>query len=201
LPHIDAGKTTLPSAYFITQGKPTKSAILTKAQRKWTGWNRKEKGDHYRFRRHDCLLERPQNQYNDTPGHVDFTAEVRKITQSLRRRHHCFWIAEEGVQSQSETVWRQADKYKVPRLCFVNKMDKLGADFLATVKSIEDRLGANPLIMVLPIGGRTNIQGYSALDEMKAYIWGSDELGAEFEVTDEFRPKWRTSQEIQAQIN
>ena len=93
--------------------------------------------------------------------------------------------AEEGVQSQSETVWRQADKYKVPRLCFVNKMDKLGADFLATVKSIEDRLGANPLIMVLPIGAEQTFKGIVHLLEMKAYIWGSDELGAKFDVTDE----------------
>ena len=119
----------------------------------------------------------------DTPGHVDFTAEVER---SLRVLDGGITVldAEEGVQSQSETVWRQADKYKVPRLCFVNKMDKLGADFLATVKSIEDRLGANPLIMVLPIGAENTFKGIVHLMEKKAYIWGSDELGAKFEVTD-----------------
>ena len=120
----------------------------------------------------------------DTPGHVDFTAEVER---SLRVLDGGITVldAEEGVQSQSETVWRQADKYKVPRLCFVNKMDKLGADFLATVKSIEDRLGANPLIMILPIGSEQTFRGVVHLLEMKAYIWGIDELGAKFEVTDE----------------
>jgi elongation factor G len=119
----------------------------------------------------------------DTPGHVDFTAEVER---SLRVLDGGITVldAEEGVQSQSETVWRQADKYKVPRLCFVNKMDKLGADFLATIKSIEDRLGANPLIMVLPIGAENTFKGIVHLMEMKAYIWGGEELGAKFEVTD-----------------
>ncbi len=92
--------------------------------------------------------------------------------------------AEEGVQSQSETVWRQADKYSVPRICFVNKMDKLGADFLATVKSIEERLGANTLIMVLPIGAENTFKGIVHLMEMKAYVWNGEELGAKFEITD-----------------
>src|SRR3989337_307046 len=87
----------------------------------------------------------------DTPGHVDFTAEVER---SLRVLDGAVTVldAEEGVQSQSETVWRQADKYKVPRICFINKMDKLGADYYQTLKSIRHRLGANPAIMVLPIG-------------------------------------------------
>ena len=93
--------------------------------------------------------------------------------------------AEEGVQSQSETVWRQADKYKVPRLCFVNKMDKLGADFLATVKSIEDRLGANPAIMVLPIGSENTYVGNVDLLTRTSFIWGSDELGAKYDVKEE----------------
>src|SRR5581483_6540070 len=113
-------------------------------------------------------------------GHVDFTAEVER---SLRVLDGGITVldAEEGVQSQSETVWRQADKYKVPRLCFVNKMDKLGADFFATIKSIEDRLGANPAIMVLPIGVEQEFKGTVDLLNRKSYIWGSDELGAKFE--------------------
>ena len=120
----------------------------------------------------------------DTPGHVDFTAEVER---SLRVLDGGITVldAEEGVQSQSETVWRQADKYKVPRLCFVNKMDKLGADFLATVKSIEERLGANPAIMVLPIGAEHSFIGTVDLISRKSYIWGADELGAKYEVSDE----------------
>ena len=120
----------------------------------------------------------------DTPGHVDFTAEVER---SLRVLDGGITVldAEEGVQSQSETVWRQADKYKVPRICFVNKMDKLGADFLATVKSIEEKLGANPAIMVLPIGAESAFKGIYDLLHRKSVIWSGEELGAKFDVTDE----------------
>ncbi|MBI2074494.1 MAG: elongation factor G [Candidatus Levybacteria bacterium] len=120
----------------------------------------------------------------DTPGHVDFTAEVER---SLRVLDGGITVldAEEGVQSQSETVWRQADKYKVPRICFINKMDKLGADFVATIKSIEDRLGANTAIMVLPIGVESSFKGIVDLLTRKVYIWGSDELGAKYDVSDE----------------
>src|SRR5471030_3347512 len=119
----------------------------------------------------------------DTPGHVDFTAEVER---SLRVLDGGITVldAEEGVQSQSETVWRQADKYKVPRICFVNKMDKLGADFLATIKSIEEKLGANCAIMVLPIGAENTYVGTVDLLSQKAFVWGSDELGAKYDVTD-----------------
>lgn len=120
----------------------------------------------------------------DTPGHVDFTAEVER---SLRVLDGGITVldAEEGVQSQSETVWRQADKYHVPRICFVNKMDKLGADFFATIKSIEDRLGASPAIMVLPIGVESSFKGVVDLLSRKALIWGSGELGAKYDLTHE----------------
>lgn len=120
----------------------------------------------------------------DTPGHVDFTAEVER---SLRVLDGGITVldAEEGVQSQSETVWRQADKYKVPRICFVNKMDKLGADFLATVKSIVERLGANPAIMVLPIGSESTFVGTVDLLTRKSNVWGLEGLGAKYEVLDE----------------
>jgi len=120
----------------------------------------------------------------DTPGHVDFTAEVER---SLRVLDGGITVldAEEGVQSQSETVWRQADKYKVPRICFINKMDKLGADFLATVKSIEDRLGANPAIMVLPIGAEATFKGVYDLLTRKSIIWSGEELGAKYKISDE----------------
>lgn len=120
----------------------------------------------------------------DTPGHVDFTAEVER---SLRVLDGAVTVldAEEGVQSQSETVWRQADKYHVPRICFINKMDKLGADFLKTVASIEKRLGANPCIMVLPIGAENEFVGVIDLLNMKALTWGGEELGAKYETSDE----------------
>ncbi len=120
----------------------------------------------------------------DTPGHVDFTAEVER---SLRVLDGAVTVldAEEGVQSQSETVWRQADKYHVPRICFINKMDKLGADFLKTVKSIENRLGANPIIMVLPIGAENEFRGVVDLLNMKSLTWTNEELGATYDVSDE----------------
>ncbi len=120
----------------------------------------------------------------DTPGHVDFTAEVER---SLRVLDGGITVldAEEGVQSQSETVWRQADKYKVPRLCFVNKMDKLGADFHRTVQTIKDRLGANTVVLTLPIGKEKSFKGVIDLLTKKALIWGSDELGAAYDISDE----------------
>ncbi|MBI3956211.1 elongation factor G, partial [Candidatus Gottesmanbacteria bacterium] len=116
----------------------------------------------------------------DTPGHVDFTAEVER---SLRVLDGGITVldAEEGVQSQSETVWHQADKYNVPRLCFINKMDKIGADFRATIASIEERLGARTAIMVVPIGREHEFRGIVDLLTKKAYVWGSDELGATFD--------------------
>jgi elongation factor G len=116
----------------------------------------------------------------DTPGHVDFTAEVER---SLRVLDGGITVldAEEGVQSQSETVWHQADKYRVPRLCFINKMDKIGADFRATIASIEERLGARTAIMVVPIGREHEFKGIVDLLPRKAYVWGGDELGAKFE--------------------
>jgi elongation factor G len=120
----------------------------------------------------------------DTPGHVDFTAEVER---SLRVLDGAITVldAEEGVQSQSETVWRQADKYNVPRICFVNKMDKLGADYEKTIQSVVDRLGANPITVGLPIGAENDFKGiYHVLDQ-KSYIWSGEELGAKFDVLDE----------------
>ena len=120
----------------------------------------------------------------DTPGHVDFTAEVERALRVLDGGITVL-DAEEGVQSQSETVWHQADKYKVPRICFINKMDKVGADFLKTVNSIVKRLGANPAIMVLPIGAENTFKGTVDLLTRKSYVWGSDELGAKFDVLDE----------------
>ncbi len=190
--HIDAGKTTTTERILFYTGRTYKIGDIDEGttvmdwmeQEKERGitivsaattafWTHSQLGgDEYRIN------------IIDTPGHVDFTAEVER---SLRVLDGGITVldAEEGVQSQSETVWRQADKYKVPRICFVNKMDKLGADFLATVKSIEDRLGANPAIMVLPIGVESTFKGIVDLLSRKSYIWGSDELGAKYEVKDE----------------
>jgi elongation factor G len=194
--HIDAGKTTTTERILYYTGKTYKigdidegSTVMDWMQEErergitivsaattayWvrSELNAKEKENPYRFN------------IIDTPGHVDFTAEVER---SLRVLDGGITVldAEEGVQSQSETVWRQADKYKVPRICFVNKMDKLGADFLATVKSIEDRLGANTAIMVLPIGAESNIKGVYDLLMKKSIVWTGEELGAKYDISDD----------------
>ncbi len=182
--HIDAGKTTTTERILFYTGKTYKIGDIDEGntQMDWME-QEKERGITIVSAATTAFWKDYRVNIIDTPGHVDFTAEVER---SLRVLDGGITVldAEEGVQSQSETVWRQADKYKVPRLCFVNKMDKLGADFLATVKSIEDRLGANTLIMVLPIGVESSFTGIVHLMEMKAYIWKNDNLGAEFEVTD-----------------
>ena len=183
--HIDAGKTTTTERILFYTGKTYKIGDIDEGntQMDWMEQER-ERGITIVSAATTAFWNDYRINIIDTPGHVDFTAEVER---SLRVLDGGITVldAEEGVQSQSETVWRQADKYKVPRLCFVNKMDKLGADFLATVRSIEERLGANPLIMVLPIGSESTFKGIVHLLEMKSYIWGGEELGAKFEVTDE----------------
>ncbi|OGH21285.1 MAG: translation elongation factor G [Candidatus Levybacteria bacterium RIFCSPLOWO2_01_FULL_38_13] len=194
--HIDAGKTTTTERILFYTGKTYKIGDIDAGttQMDWMA-QEKERGitivsaattTYWTHTSQSSAGREDPYRINiiDTPGHVDFTAEVER---SLRVLDGGITVldAEEGVQSQSETVWRQADKYKVPRICFINKMDKLGADFLATVKSIEDRLGANPAIMVLPIGVEQTFKGIVDLLSRKSYIWGSDQLGAKFEISDE----------------
>ncbi|GAA5122218.1 elongation factor G [Haloechinothrix salitolerans] len=120
----------------------------------------------------------------DTPGHVDFTVEVERSLRVLDGAVAVF-DGKEGVEPQSEQVWRQADKYEVPRICFINKMDKLGADFYFTVKTIEDRLGARPLVIQLPIGAESDFQGVVDLVAMKALTWRGDvKKGEQYEIED-----------------
>jgi elongation factor G len=182
--HIDAGKTTTTERILFYTGKTYKIGDIDEGntQMDWME-QEKERGITIVSAATTAFWKDYRINIIDTPGHVDFTAEVER---SLRVLDGGITVldAEEGVQSQSETVWRQADKYKVPRICFVNKMDKLGADFLHTVKTIEDRLGANPIIMALPIGSENTFIGIVHLMEMKAYIWENDNLGAKFQVTD-----------------
>ena len=115
----------------------------------------------------------------DTPGHVDFTIEVERSLRVLDGSV-CVFDSVAGVEPQSETVWRQADKYGVPRMCFVNKMDRVGADFYRCVDMIVDRLGANPLVLQLPLGSEANFKGVIDLIEMKAIVWQEETLGAKF---------------------
>ena len=119
----------------------------------------------------------------DTPGHVDFTIEVERSLKVLDGAVAVFdGVA--GVEPQSETVWRQADKYKVPRLCFVNKLDRTGADFFRCVEMIKERLGSKPLVLQLPVGLEANLKGVVDLIKMKAIVWKDEKLGAEYEITD-----------------
>ena len=183
--HIDAGKTTTTERILFYTGRTYKIGDIDEGntQMDWMDQER-ERGITIVSAATTAFWKDHRINIIDTPGHVDFTAEVER---SLRVLDGGITVldAEEGVQSQSETVWRQADKYKVPRLCFVNKMDKLGADFLKTVKSVEQRLGANPAIMVLPIGAENTYKGNVDLLTRQTIVWGSDELGAKFEVSDE----------------
>ncbi len=192
--HIDAGKTTTTERILFYTGKSYKMGDIDEGttQMDWME-QEKERGITIMSAATTAFwtptLPGPvdQSEYRiniiDTPGHVDFTAEVER---SLRVLDGGITIldAEEGVQSQSETVWHQADKYNVPRLCFVNKMDKMGADFLATVNDIRDRLGANPAVMTLPIGVEASFSGVVLLLDQKALIWKSDKTGAKYDVVD-----------------
>src|SRR5690606_6888 len=119
----------------------------------------------------------------DTPGHVDFTIEVER---SLRVLDGAVALldANAGVEPQTETVWRQADKYRVPRMIFVNKMDKLGADFYRCVEMVKTRLGAKPLVMQLPVGAESDLAGCVDLIKMKALIWRGESLGAAWDEVD-----------------
>ena len=159
-----------------------------KARPSWTGWS-KSKSAASLSRRPRTTAHWNDHTINiiDTPGHVDFTVEVERSLRVLDGAVAVF-DAVSGVEPQSETVWRQADKYGVPRICFVNKMDRIGADFFGTVKSIEDRLGGNPVVVQLPIGAEAELRGVIDLVEMNAIVW-HDEEGKEREVVaipDEF---------------
>ena len=127
----------------------------------------------------------------DTPGHVDFTIEVERSLRVLDGSV-CVFDSVAGVEPQSETVWRQADKYGVPRMCFVNKMDRVGADFYRCVDMIVDRLGANPLVLQLPLGAESDFKGVIDLIEMKAIVWQEETLGAKFtheDIPEDYREK------------
>lgn len=176
--HIDAGKTTTTERILYYTGRTYKLGDIDEGttQMDWME-QEKERGITIVSAATTTFWKGYRLNIIDTPGHVDFTAEVER---SLRVLDGGITVldAEEGVQSQSETVWHQADKYKVPRLCFINKMDKIGADFRATIKSIEERLGARTAVMVVPIGRESTYKGIIDLLTRKAYVWNTDDLGA-----------------------
>ncbi|MFH0750085.1 MAG: elongation factor G [Candidatus Gottesmanbacteria bacterium] len=179
--HIDAGKTTTTERILYYTGRSYKIGDIDEGTTvmDWMDQER-ERGITIVSAATTTFWNGYRFNIIDTPGHVDFTAEVER---SLRVLDGGITVldGEEGVQSQSETVWRQADKYKVPRICFVNKMDKLGADLWTTVASIEDRLGARTAVMVVPIGRENLYKGNVDLLTRKAFVWHSDDLGASFD--------------------
>jgi len=178
--HIDAGKTTTTERILYYTGKTYKMGDIDEGttQMDWMP-QEKERGITIMAAATTTFWKGYRINIIDTPGHVDFTAEVERSLRVLDGGVTVF-EAEEGVQSQSETVWHQADKYRVPRICFINKMDKIGANFKRTVKMIRDRLGTNPIVIVLPIGKEKDFKGVIDLLEKKALIWGKDETGATY---------------------
>ena len=185
--HIDAGKTTVTERILFYTGVNHKIGE-THDGASTTDWMEQEKERGITITSAAVTCFWGQNQINiiDTPGHVDFTVEVERSLRVLDGAVAVF-DGKEGVEPQSETVWRQADKYNVPRICFVNKMDKLGADFYFTVKTIVDRLGAEPLVLQLPIGAENDFVGVIDLLEMRALVWPGDAkgdvtMGAKYEV-------------------
>lgn len=182
--HIDAGKTTTTERILYYTGRTYKIGDIDDGdtQMDWMEQER-ERGITIVSAATTTFWNGFRFNIIDTPGHVDFTAEVER---SLRVLDGGITVldAEEGVQSQSETVWHQADKYKVPRICFINKMDKIGADFRATIASIEERLGARTAVMVVPIGQEHDFKGEIDLLTRKSYIWNGEELGAKFDLGD-----------------
>ncbi len=183
--HIDSGKTTTTERILFYTGRSYKIGDIDEGntQMDWMAQER-ERGITIVSAATTTFWKGVRINIIDTPGHVDFTAEVERSLRVLDGGVVVF-DAEEGVQSQSETVWRQADKYKVPRVTFINKMDKLGADFEGTVGEIRDRLGATPIVMTYPIGKEQEFRGVVDLMTLKSLIWGKDEKGIEYDVVDE----------------
>jgi len=179
--HIDAGKTTTTERILYYTGKSHKIGEVHDgaATMDWME-QEQERGITITSAATTCFWRDHRINIIDTPGHVDFTIEVERSLKVLDGAVAVFdGVA--GVEPQSETVWRQADKYKVPRVCFVNKLDRTGADFFMCVDMIKDRLGAKPLVMQIPVGIETSLRGVVDLVKMKAILWKDENLGAEFE--------------------
>ena len=183
--HIDAGKTTTTERILFYTGINRKVGE-THDGGATTDWmeQEKERGITITSAAVTCFWNNNQINIIDTPGHVDFTVEVERSLRVLDGAVAVF-DGKEGVEPQSEQVWRQAAKYDVPRICFVNKMDKLGADFFFTVSTIVDRLGAKPLVMQIPVGAEDDFDGVIDLLEMKALMWpGKVETGTPPQITE-----------------
>jgi len=182
--HIDAGKTTTTERVLYYTGKSYKIGEVHEgtATMDWME-QEQERGITITSAATTCFWNDHRINIIDTPGHVDFTIEVERSLRVLDGAVAVF-DSVAGVEPQSETVWRQADKYGVPRICFVNKMDRIGSDFFRCVEMIKDRLGAKPLVLSLPIGVESEYKGIVDLVKMKALIWREETLGAKFDEVD-----------------
>ncbi len=182
--HIDAGKTTTTERILYYTGKSYKMGEVHdgSATMDWME-QEQERGITITSAATTCFWRDHRINIIDTPGHVDFTIEVERSLRVLDGAVAVF-DSVAGVEPQTETVWRQADKYNVPRICFVNKMDRIGADFFRTVEMIKDRLGAITLVLQIPIGIESQHIGLVDIVGMKSIVWKSETLGAEYEVGD-----------------
>ncbi|HEC25007.1 MAG TPA: elongation factor G, partial [bacterium] len=182
--HIDAGKTTTTERILYYSGVNYKIGEVHEgtATMDWME-QEQERGITITSAATTCFWKDNKINIIDTPGHVDFTVEVERSLRVLDGAVAVF-DGVSGVESQSETVWRQADKYKVPRICFINKMDRTGADFFRCVDMIKTRLNATPVIMQIPFGSEDNFKGIIDIVEMKAYLYKDETLGAEYDVLD-----------------
>src|ERR1700690_3881805 len=182
--HIDAGKTTTTERILYYTGRTYKigevhegTAVMDYMEQE------QERGITITSAATSCEWRDCEVNIIDTPGHVDFTAEVERSLRVLDGAVAVF-DAVAGVQPQSETVWRQADKYRVPRICFINKMDRIGADFYHSVHTLVDRLKCRPVPIQIPIGAEEQFKGIVDLIRMKAVLWLDETLGAKFDVVD-----------------
>ena len=178
--HIDAGKTTTTERVLLHSGQTHRMGNVDDGTTITDFMDQeRERGITIQSAAVTCEWKRHQVNVIDTPGHIDFTAEVQRSLRVLDGTVALF-CAVGGVEPQSETVWRQADRYGVPRLAFVNKMDRVGADFENVVRQIGERLGARPLPVQVPIGAEDGFRGVVDLIAGKAIIWNDESLGAEY---------------------
>ena len=182
--HIDAGKTTVTERILYYTGRSHKIGEVHdgEAVMDWMP-DEQERGITITSAVTTCNWKDAEIHVIDTPGHVDFTIEVERSLRVLDGAIGVF-CAVGGVEPQSETVWRQADKYKVPKIAFVNKLDRVGADFFGTVDSMKEKLRANPLIVQLPVGAEDNFSGVIDLIEMQRIVWDDETLGASYQILD-----------------
>ena len=182
--HIDAGKTTVTERILYYTGRSHKLGEVHdgEAVMDWMP-DEQERGITITSAVTTCHWKEAEIQIIDTPGHVDFTIEVERSLRVLDGAIGVF-CAVGGVEPQSETVWRQADKYKVPKMAFVNKLDRVGANFFGTVEMMQEKLHANPLVLQLPVGTEDDFNGVIDLIEMRTIVWDDETLGASYQIED-----------------